>query len=432
MPLDPEIEAGPPSRPDETRGADHRLAFFLASRFVRARRQGLISLISVISALGFLLGVASLIIVLALMTGFHQETFRHILDANAHAWVLSATDDGIVDPAALIATIEQLPGVVAAEPLVQGFGMMISRGGTMQFASVHGVDPARGGRVSSIAKTLVEGRFEDLSLGDHGRPGIVLGRQLAERLGVGLGDLLQLRVTQPDLTFSERPTLRGKTFAVVGLFAAGYEEYDTTWAFIDLEVARDLYGLDQAAQRIAVRTTGIGAVPSLTETLRRELGSGYVVEDIYGHYTTLFSALRLEKLLLFIAVGLIVLVAAFGVVSTLVLTVMQKVRAIGVLAAMGATPHGLMRIFVYQGMAMGVAGTLGGAGLGVGAAWLLDRFAVIKLDPQVYLLDHLPFRLQWSDILATVGMSLGVAVLATLYPAWKVARLDPVEALRHD
>jgi lipoprotein-releasing system permease protein len=146
----------------------------------------------------------------------------------------------------------------------------------------------------------------------------------------------------------------------------------------------------------------------------------------------LFSALRLEKLALFLALGLIVLVAAFGVISTLVLTVMQKVRAIGVLTAMGATPRALMQVFVYQGATMGVVGTLGGAALGVSSAWALDRYQLIKLDPRIYLMDHLPFQIVWSDVVVTIAVALVVSLIATLYPAWRVARLDPVEALRHD
>jgi lipoprotein-releasing system permease protein len=297
---------------------------------------------------------------------------------------------------------------------------------------LHGVDPVRSHRASLLPESVVEGRFEEIAARPGARPGIALGAVLAQQLGVGLGDPVQVRVMVPELAFSEVPSLRGRSFEVVAVFRAGFEEFDAGWALIDRQVAQDLFRLEQPAERIAIRTASVDQVPAVSEALRRELGADYVVSDIYDQFEELFAALRLEKLLLFIAVGLIVLVAAFGVVSTLVLTVTQKIRSIGVLAAIGVAPSGLIRVFVYQGMAMGVLGTIGGAALGVVAAWLLDRLELIPLDPRVYLLDHLPFHLIWSDVAATVVMALLLSAGATLYPAWRVSRLDPVEALRHD
>lgn len=412
---------------------EERFTRFLARRFVRARRQGFVSLISAISALGFALGVASLIIALALMTGFTKETFRQILEANAHVWILSADDgQGLADPDALAQRLSTLPGVAAAEPLVVGEGGLLAPGVPFQFTQVYGVEAAHAGQVTSIGRSMVVGELADL---EHerpsGRPGVILGEKLARRCGVQRGDSVRLITPSPDIA-PWGATLRPRTFEVIGIFSTGYEEYDKLWSVISLRDAQAMFGARGRADRVAVRVTALDRIPQTAQSLRQQLGTGYQVEDISEIYRPLFSALRLEKLLMFLAIGLIVLVAAFGVVSTLVLSVMQKVRAIGVLAAMGATPRGLMRIFVYQGAAVGVVGTIAGAGLGVGACWLLDHFELIKLDQTVYYIDHLPFELLWHDVATVVGVSLLVAVLATVYPAWKVAQLDPIEALRHD
>lgn len=413
--------------------ADRRLAVFLARRFVRARKQGLVSLISIISALGFLLGVASLIVVLALMTGFHASTFQHILDANAHIWVRPADLSAVNNSVATIARIEAVDGVSAAEPVVETLGFVIPRGGRVQPAAVHGIDPQRAGRVSRLDRSMVDGTLASLHrVRPDDRPKVIVGHSLAEQLGVGVGDVVTLMVPVPELMFSERLTLRRRALEVVGIFKTGYDEYDSSWVLTALDTVRDLLRLDGEAERIAVRAESVDSVPEVSARLHRELGTDWLIEDIYGHYTALFSALRLEKLALFLALGLIVLVAAFGVISTLVLTVMQKVRAIGVLTAMGATPRALMQVFVYQGATMGVVGTLGGAALGVSSAWALDRYQLIKLDPRIYLMDHLPFQIVWSDVVVTIAVALVVSLIATLYPAWRVARLDPVEALRHD
>ncbi len=404
-----------------------RYPLFIARRFVGRR------LISVLSALGFVVGVMSLILALALMTGFQEDVIGRILGSNASILVRPA-DGGptLADPDAVVRTVEALPGVVAAEPVVHGYAGLVGPSRLLQWTAVSGVDPARGGRVTDIAGAMVFGSIADLGRPTRsGRPGVVLGAELARRSGLVPGDTVQLLVPRPKLT-PWGVAVRQPHFEVVGTFSTGFNEYDEQWSFLALPVAQQLFDAEGGASWVAVRVRDIHRLAEGVEEIRGALGGRYAVMDVLSANRTFFSALRLEKLMMFLAIGLIVLVAALGVVTTLVLTVTQKVRQIGVLVAMGATPRGVLQIFVIQGLAMGVLGTLLGAGLGVGLSYVLDRFRLIKLDPEIYYLDHLPFAVRAGDLGTIVGVAIVVAALATLYPAWRAARLDPVEALRRD
>jgi len=409
-----------------------RYPVFIAKRFVRARRQGFLSLISLLSALGFFVGVLSLIVALALMTGFQQDVVGRILDSNAHILVQAAEGpNALADIDGLVRRIEAVPGVAAAEPVIHGYAGIVGPSDLVQWTAVTGIDPLRSDRVTSVGRKVTNGRLADLVRPEGARPGIVLGVDLARRLGARVGDNVRLIVPRPRLA-PWGASIRQPTLQVVGVFAAGFNEYDQTWSFVSLDAARGLFDVPRGAHWIAVRTTDPTRIDQTRGALAAALGTEFLVDDVLSRNRAFFSALRLEKLLMFLAVGLIVLVAALGVVSTLVLTVTQKVREIGVLSAMGATPRGLMQIFVLQGLAMGIAGTLGGAAAGVGLCRVLDRFKLIKLDPDVYYLDHLPFTVEPSDLALVVGVAVVVAALATIYPAWRASRLDPVEALRRD
>jgi lipoprotein-releasing system permease protein len=425
-------------RADEPAPRGERYAPFIARRFVRARRQGFLSLIALLSALGFLVGVASLIIALALMTGFQEDVVRRILGANAHLIVFPMNQSRTIeDPDAALAALARVPGVAACEPMVQGYGGIVAPGGEIQWTSLSGIDPRLSREVTDIAANVREGSLDALAAaGPSGRPGIVIGRDMASRLGVTVGDVVRVMVPRPRVS-PWGVSVRTPTFEVVGVFSTGFHDYDLNWSFIPLETAQEIWGTGKGVHRLGVRTKDLADLRQTQQALSRALsapesGGGFFVSSILEHNRPFFAALRLEKLLMFVAVGLIVIVAALGVVSTLVLTVTQKRREIGVLVALGATPSGVMRIFVLQGLSMGVLGTLLGAALGVGLAVLLDRFQLIKLDPSVYYLDHLPFTVQPGDLAAIVGIAVLVALLATLYPAWRAARLDPVESLRHE
>lgn len=412
--------------------SDTRFARFLAQRFVRARRQGLLSVISLVSALGFTVGVASLIVVLALMTGFQEDLISKIVGSNAHVIVDPANGlSSFEDSEALLARVESVPGVAAAEANVQGFGGAIGPSGIPQWTLVTGVDPARAGRVTSLESAMVWGQIDALAKETaSGRPGIVLGEVLARRLGVLPGDTIRLMVPRPRLT-PWGPSIQQPSFEVVGTFSLGYIEYDESWSIVDLDQGREIFGVE-GAHRINARVADLSAVERVKDAIQAALGEEYRVTSVLEYNRTLFSALELEKVLMTCAIGLIVIVAALGVVSTLVLTVMQKVREIGVLMALGASRGGVLRVFVYQGLAMGLVGTFAGGILGVGLCFALDRFELIPLDPEVYYLSHLPFRVLVSDVAIVVGASIAVALVATVYPAWRASSLDPVEALRHE
>lgn len=410
-----------------------RIARFVALRFVRARRQGFLSLISVISALSFMVGVAALVIVLALMTGFQTDFVGRIFDSNAHVFVQSLGESGLIEGAdALVEEIEALPGVAAAEAQVVGYGAIIGSSGVVQFTQITAVDPERAGEVTTIGEGMVLGRFDQLDDAEEGdRPGLVLGDSLAATLGVFPGDVVQLLVPRMRLT-PWGAKLRQPVFRITGTFETGHHEYDSAWSFISLEEGQRVFDTGDAVMRVAARVEDIHEVEVVKERVAEALGAGYLVQSVLDNSRAYFAALKLEKLMMFCALTMIVIVAAMGVVSALVLTVTQKVREIGVLLALGTSRATILRIFVIQGFWMGALGTFLGAALGAGIAITLHRTQAIKLDPGIYLLDHLPFLVEPTDFVSVIVVSLVISLIATIYPAWRAASLDPVEALRRD
>jgi lipoprotein-releasing system permease protein len=408
---------------------------FIARRYLLAsRKQAVVFVISLISVLGVIVGVAALVVVLALMTGFQEQIQARILGANAHLTILSGwAGRPLTDGAAEAAKIAALDGVVAAAPVVYEKGMAASALNAAGAAVlIKGIDPAGEAQLTSLT-AHVQGDLAVLARpAGSGREVVFLGRDLANMLGVGAGDVVRLIIARPNVS----PLLtvpRSREFEVAGTFETGFYEYDNGRVYVGIDTLRRFMGLDPAAATaVEARVRDPRRISETAAAIQGTLGQDYYVNDLVRMNRTFFSALRLEKLAMGISIGLIILVAALNIVSILVLLVMEKVRDIGVMAAMGATAPAIRRIFALQGLIIAGVGTLAGAVLGVGLAWSLDHWRLVALPPDVYFIPYVPFRVRPLDVATVVAATFGVSFLATLYPAWRAAQLDPSEALRYE
>ena len=408
---------------------------FIATRYLLAKRkQAIIYVISVISALGIIVGVGALVVVLSLMTGFQDEIQSKILEGNAHLTIRAGWSGRPVDDVpATIARVRDLAPVAAAAPVVYERGMATSQlnpsGVTVL---IKGIDPQAEPRVTAVA-TQVRGDLKSLSRpAPDGRDRAILGKDLALSLGVGVGDVIRLIIAQANVSpFLTVP--RSREFEVAGLSDAGFQEYDSSRIYVSIGAARSFVGLSpDEATAIEARVKRPDRLERAARAVQSALGESYNVDDLIRMNHTFFSALRLEKLAMSIAIGLIVLVAALNIVSILILMVMEKVRDIGVLTAMGAASRGIRRIFLLQGLILGTSGTAAGVAGGVGLAWILDRYRLVSLPADIYFIAYVPFHIRPLDVLLVAALAVLVSFLATLYPSWRAAQLDPSEALRYE
>ena len=405
---------------------------FVALRYLKAKRkQTFVSVITFISVAGVAVGVMALTISLALMSGFEQDIQNRIFSGNAHITIVPQGGGAVRDAEMLIRTIERLPGVAAASAVVQGAGALTNEDGQVyRWAVVSGVDPAAESRVVALGQQMVQGEASSIARApEYDRPPMLMGKGLAAGLGVRPGDLVRLIVPTPTLTpFGAVP--RPLWLRVAGIFDAGFSEYNAVRAYIPLETARRIYKVPTANQ-IEVRAASLGRIDEVESTIRGAVGRQYFVDNLVRQNKSLLSALRWEKILMFIVISLIVLVAALNIVSTLILMVMEKVRDIGTLVALGATARAILLLFILQGFIIGVTGTVVGVTLGVASSVVLDHWRIISLDPEVYFVPYVPFRVDAFETAAVSTLALTISLLATIYPAWRASRLDPVEALRH-
>jgi len=406
----------------------------VAARYLSARRkQTFITFITTISIVGVAVGVAALIIGLALATGIHQDIRERILGANAHVTIFATPgSDGIADYRSIEEAVRKVPGVVATSPVIFEKGMMLSElnaGGEPVF--LKGIDLERETQVTEVAGLFKAGRLSDLQGDGTGPAKVALGKDLARSLGVSLGDRVHVVIPQVRLSpWSVQP--RRLVLEVAGIFDSGFYDYDAGWAYLSIDAARRLFGTGDVASVIEVKVAHPDRLDPIRPSISRAAGETHQVTDMVQMNKTFFQALRTEKLLAFLVIGLIVVVAALNIVSTLILMVMEKVRDIGTLVAMGATSRGIMTLFLAQGLMIGVAGTVAGCAVGLTTSWVLDAFQLVPLPADVYFIPYVPFRVRPLDFILIAGTALVVSFLATIYPAWKASRLDPVEALRYE
>jgi len=401
----------------------------VALRYLLAkRRQLFISVISLVSTLGVMVGVMALVIALALMTGLQYELRDRILGSAAHVYVWKPA--GLDDYRAEIARIEQVAGVVSAAPALLGKALITGPGGE-GFITIKGIDPAREGEVTDLGRSMVDGALSDLApASDERRAGVLIGRALAATLGVQPGDTVTLVTPQGALTpMGMMP--RQRRVDVAGTFSLGLFEFDQAYGFVNLETAYRLTGQTRP-DHLEIRVADIYQAAAVAESLQRTLGADYVTQNWSEMNQSLYSALWLEKMAMGIGIGLIVMVAALNIVASLVLLVMEKTRDIAILKTMGASSRSIMLIFLTQGMLIGVIGTLTGATLGVGIATVLDRYRLITIPSDVYQVTYLPFLILPGDVATVVLGAVVICFLATLYPSRQAARLDPAQALRYE
>jgi lipoprotein-releasing system permease protein len=400
---------------------------FVALRYLVARRkQAFISLISFISTLGVAVGVAALIIAIALMTGLQGELRDRLLGSAAHIFV-SRIDGQITNPAEDVARLRAVPHVVAAAPAVYGKALLRTAQRDA-YITLKGIDPKL--EVSDVRKAMKQGSLDAIvAASPEQTDGIVIGEALARDLGAFVGD--SVTVFTPEGTLSPMGIVpRTRRLKIVGLFNLGFSEADTSQGFVALDVAKRLAGREYP-EYIELRVDDVYRAPQIAAEIHRRFDKMYIAQDWTVLNGSLFSALWLEKIGLAIAIGLIVMVAALNIIASLVLMVMEKSRDIAILKTMGASARSIMIIFMTQGLLIGAAGTLVGAVLGRGLAYVLDRYQVIHIPSDVYSVSYLPFRIQTTDFLVVIVAALLICFVATIYPSRQASRLDPAEALRY-
>ncbi|MBY4675271.1 lipoprotein-releasing ABC transporter permease subunit [Marinobacterium arenosum] len=409
-------------------------SIFVGLRYTAAKRSNhFISFISLASMLGLMLGVAALIVVLSVMNGFDRELKQRILGMVPHA-TISEYGKSIADWRPLLAELEQAPTVVAAAPYIQAQAMLTNRG-AVQGALINGIDPAYERKVSILSQHMAAGSLEALEQQSFG---IVLGELLARYLGVSVGDKVTLVL--PEASVSVAGVIpRLKRFTVVGVFAVG-AELDASLGYIHLRDAAKIKRLGDQIDGIRLQFDDLFEAPRQVRELAAGLPGYFRASDWTRTHGNLFQAIQLEKRMIGLLLFLIVLVAAFNIVSTLVMVVTDKTADIAILRTMGATPGLVMRVFMVQGSVIGVVGTLLGTGLGTLLAltisdlisWLEDTFGIQFLNADVYFISYFPSELRLADVLVITLSALLISFLATLYPAWRASRTQPAEALRYE
>ncbi len=419
---------------------------FVGLRYLRAKRRNrTISLNTVVSIAGITLGVAALIGTVGIMTGFKEDIQAKILGTTAHIIVQDRMKDSMSEYDPVAKQVTTVPGVVAATPFVLKQVLLTTQSG-VQGIVLRGIDPQREATVTELAKNLSTGELADLSrpvkvkqspvddpngpMIETEKPGIILGKELAMRLGVFVGDTVNV-VSPPAGPISAIgmvPKIR--TFALVALFQSGMYEYDSSLAYIDLAEAQKFFNMGPTVTGIEIKVTDVFHADETARSVEQSLGFAYGARDWMQMNRNLFSALKLEKTMMFLLLVLITIVASFNIVSTLTMIVTEKQKEIAILKAMGATRKSIRRIFMLNGLIIGLSGTAIGIPLGYTFLWLIQTFWTF--DPSVYYISRIPVHVQAMDVFLVAGSAILISFAATVYPSLQAAKLEPVAALRYE
>jgi lipoprotein-releasing system permease protein len=411
-----------------------RFELFIAARYLRAkRRQAVIGVITAISILGVAAGVASLIIALAINNGFRQDLQARLLGSTPHVSIMRIENSGIEGWQPKLAELEKAPHVVAAAPSIYE-QVLVSRGARAKGVILKGIDPARERKVSRLLDNVVLGSTKVL---EESKPEnepfapIILGKDLAQDLGATIDSVILVTSPQGELTpFGLVP--KYVRFRVVGIFQSGFYDYDTSWAFTRLTDAQKLFGLGDVASVLEFKIDNLDRAYEVGEDLQRRIGHGYQATTWMDQNKALFRALRLERVVTFITIGLIVLVAALNILISLIMMVMEKTKDIAVLMSMGTRRGQIRRIFIAQGVLIGVVGTLLGLVLGYLGAWAGGHYKLVSLSAEVYSIDYVPFAARPIDGLVVAVVAVFISFIATIYPSYAASRILPAEALRYE
>jgi len=408
---------------------------FVGLRYTRAKRRNhFISFISLSSMMGIALGVTALITVLSVMNGFEKEVRERILDMVSHLTVTDF-DGGLKNWQEVLDATKKNKNVIAVAPYIEAQGMLIN-GSSVNGTLIRGVFPEQEPTVSNISSKMKTGSFSDLKAGKFG---IILGQDLARILGVHVGDKVTMVTPSANVTPAGiAPRL--KRFTVVGVFYLGYYQYDSAMAFVHVNDAQRLFRMKGRVTGVRAKLSDLFAAPLTREQLQDNALSEYWVRDWSSYHANWFRAVKIEKRMIFLLLLLIVAVAAFNIVSTLVMVVTDKQSDIAILRTLGASPRSIMSIFMVQGAIIGFIGTLLGTVGGVSLALNLDTvvpfleklFGIHILDPAVYYISVVPSDLHWDDVWTICSISLVLGLVATLYPAWRASKTQPAEALRYE
>ena len=449
-----------------------RFELFVAARYLKAkRRQAVIGVITVISVIGVAAGVASLVIALAINNGFRQDLQERLLGSTSHVNLMRIENDGIKDWRALLTRLEKTPHVLAASPAIYE-QVLISRGARAKGAVLKGIVPERERAVSQLLSYVSKGSAQPLAEAEQRReadkaqtsdsasipseanagtapaaespsslagvrrrvealPPIILGKDMADELGADVNSVVLVTSPQGELTpFGIVP--KYVRFKVVGIFRSGFYDYDSAWALTDLADSQRLFGLGDLVSVLEFKLDDIYKAAEVGEELRKEAGKGFQSTNWMEQNRALFRALRLERMVTLITIGLIVFVAALNILISLIMMVMEKTKDIAVLVSMGATTGQVRRIFILQGMLIGVIGTAIGLVLGYALSWAGGHYHLISLSAEVYSIDYVPFVPRAVDGVLVALLALGVSFIATIYPSYSASRVLPAESLRYE